>query len=255
MSEALPQPADCCNPCDEPTVINTPGPKGDTGTAGEDGTNGVTAYSITTSSFVQPAVNGTVTVPVSNSSWMVPTQTVYVQNGGYYEVQSRPDNASVVLKNWGYDGNTAPTLVVAQFNLVGPAGLKGADGAGGFVPGDYVLKAGSTMTGPLVYTKLIPGITALVYAASVDLDFDETDFQTLSLTGNVTFTTSNLAAGRTVTLKILSDASIRTFTFPAWIFVGTAAPASIAASKTAILSLTAFGATDASTVAAYAEQP
>jgi hypothetical protein len=71
----------------------------------------------------------------------------------------------------------------------------------------------------------------------------------------VTFTTSNKAAGKTVTLKILCDGTLRTLTFPAWVFVGAAAPANIAAGKLAVLTLTCFGTADTDIVAAYAVQP
>jgi len=97
--------------------------------------------------------------------------------------------------------------------------------------------------------------STLTYAATTDIDFTLADYRSLALTGNVTFTTSNRAAPRTVTIKILADASIRTFTFPAWKFVGAAAPASIAASKTAVLTVTAFGTADTDIVAAYAVEP
>lgn len=94
--------------------------------------------------------------------------------------------------------------------------------------------------------------TALTYAATTDVDFNLSASRTLALTGNVTFTTSNKAASKSVSIKILADGSIRTFTFPAWKFLGAAAPTGIAASKTAILSLTCFGAADTDIVAAYA---
>lgn len=119
---------------------------------------------------------------------------------------------------------------------------------------------GDTMTGALVgttatFNQLVLPPTTLTYAGTTDIDLDAPAFRTLALTGNVTFTTSNKAAGKSVTVKILADSSVRTFTFPAWIFVGAAAPASIAANKTAILTLTAFSTTDASIVAAYAVEP
>lgn len=97
--------------------------------------------------------------------------------------------------------------------------------------------------------------TALSYSATTDIDFDGNGFRTLSLTGDVTFTTSNKAAGKTVTVKILADSSTRNFTFPSWHFVGAAAPASIAASKTAVVTVTAFGTLDTDCVAAYAVEP
>lgn len=95
----------------------------------------------------------------------------------------------------------------------------------------------------------------LTYAATTNIDMDASGVRTLALTGNVTFTTSNKAAGKTTTIKILADASSRNLTFPAWIFIGAAAPTAIAAGKTAILTVTAFGTADTDIVAAYAVQP
>ena len=78
------------------------------------------------------------------------------------------------------------------------------------------------------------------------------NFRTITLTGNVTFTTSNRAAGRFVSIRILPGASSRNFTFPTdWKFVG-AKPTSIAANKVGVLSITFFGTGDIDCVAAYA---
>jgi len=96
----------------------------------------------------------------------------------------------------------------------------------------------------------------ITYAATVDLDMasHNAGYFTISLTGNLTFTTSNRAAGRTVTLRLICDGTQRTLTVPAdWKFVGSK-PANIAASKTAILSLSYFGTADTDCVAAYAVQ-
>lgn len=165
----------------------------------------------------------------------------------------------------------------------GSAGTNGADGAiwrdGAGVPanglganGDYYL---NTTDGDVYFKaagaysvvgniKGAVGATGpagtsthstLTYAATTDIDFSLADYRSLALTGNVTFTTSNRAAPKTVTVKILADASIRTFTFPAWIFVGNAAPASIAANKTAVLTVTCFGSADTDCVAAYSAEP
>ena len=97
-------------------------------------------------------------------------------------------------------------------------------------------------------------IATLTYSATTNLDFSIYDVQTLSLTGNVTFTTSNLAAGLGKVVRIICDGSPRVFTFPAWVFMTSAAPTGIAASKTAILSLLAFGGTDSTVVASYIVQ-
>jgi hypothetical protein len=58
-----------------------------------------------------------------------------------------------------------------------------------------------------------------------------------------------------VSIRILPGASARTLTFPVeWDFLGTK-PATIAANKTAVLSLTFYGTSDDDCVAAYAVQP
>ncbi len=90
-----------------------------------------------------------------------------------------------------------------------------------------------------------------ITTTTVALDLTSNDFQTISISANTTFTTSNRASGRSKTIRIITDATLRTLTFPAWIFVGTA-PTDQAASKTGILTITAFGTADTDIVAAYA---
>jgi hypothetical protein len=101
------------------------------------------------------------------------------------------------------------------------------------------------------------GYGTITYASQITLDFATRDKQmaTVSLTGNLEFLTSNLANGREVRLRLVCDATQRTLTFPTdWKFV-CLKPANIAASKVAILSLAAFGTTNADVIAAYAAQP
>jgi hypothetical protein len=91
----------------------------------------------------------------------------------------------------------------------------------------------------------------------VALDFEALDsqYRTISLTGDLELTTSNLANGRTLVLRLVCDATERTLTFPAdWPFLEDTKPATIAASKTAVLSLTAFGTANADVVVVYAAQ-
>ena len=112
-----------------------------------------------------------------------------------------------------------------------------------------------TFTAKLTLYGIIDTIAALTYSATTDIDFDLTETVTLDLTGNVTFTTSNKGAGKRKTIKILADSSTRTFGFPSWKFLGAAAPASIAANKTAVLILECFSTTDASVLATYLVEP
>lgn len=95
----------------------------------------------------------------------------------------------------------------------------------------------------------------LTYAATTDINLDAGERQSVDLTGNVTFTTSNKADGKKVVLKIKCDGTGRNFTFPSWVFIGAAAPASIAANKTALLILEAFGTNETDIIATYAVEP
>ena len=111
-----------------------------------------------------------------------------------------------------------------------------------------------TMSGIDVNGTDIDNIQNLVHDISVattSLNFAGDQLQTISIAANTTFSTANLAAGRSKTIKITTDGTLRTFTFPAWKFVGTE-PADQAASKVGILTITSFGTTDADCVAAYA---
>lgn len=95
----------------------------------------------------------------------------------------------------------------------------------------------------------------LAYAGSVALDFDSNAMQTIALTGDITFTTSNKAAGRRKVLRIVCDGTGRNFTWPSWKFVGAAGPASIAASKVARLELDCFGTAESDVLARYVVEP
>lgn len=96
--------------------------------------------------------------------------------------------------------------------------------------------------------------TAITYAATVALDMAQA-VETVSLTGNITFTTANRAAGKGKMVFITCDGTARNLTFPAtWVWLGMNAPTSIAANKKACLSLFCTGTTDASIYATYTQQ-
>ena len=89
--------------------------------------------------------------------------------------------------------------------------------------------------------------------SGVDFDFDSTNaIQTLSISGNTTFTGSNYAAGKSITLFITTDGSDRDLAFPSgWIFQGTK-PTDQAASKVGTLTLLCSSTSEASVRCAYA---
>lgn len=95
---------------------------------------------------------------------------------------------------------------------------------------------------------------AITYAATVNLDMAALDgqYRTITLSGgNLTFTTSNRAASRTATIRLIGDSSLRSLNFPAgWKFIG-AKPTNLAIAKTAVLSVSFFGTADTDAVAAY----
>ena len=113
----------------------------------------------------------------------------------------------------------------------------------------------STVSGILTSKNVAINVNTLATATGTqNLDFTSEGYLTHSITGNITYTASNYAAGKSLSVRITSDATQRNLTFPAsWVFVGSK-PTAIAASKKAILSVTSFGATEAETVAAYAVQ-
>ncbi|MEO6571602.1 MAG: hypothetical protein ABIO83_08640 [Ilumatobacteraceae bacterium] len=79
-------------------------------------------------------------------------------------------------------------------------------------------------------------------------------YVTHDLTGNVTYSAKYRGPGFTTTIKIAAGGGARTFTFPAgWVFVN-GKPTGIASGKTGILTITWFGTTEASALAAWAVQ-
>ena len=99
--------------------------------------------------------------------------------------------------------------------------------------------------------------TGLGTSGTVNLDMASLHgtIQTITLSGNPTFTTLNRAAGREVTLVLAAGGSTRTITWPSWLAVGAALPTSLASGKTLVVSVTCTDTTDAATIAASAVQP
>lgn len=115
--------------------------------------------------------------------------------------------------------------------------------------------SGLTTGSEPTFSNVIVTASTLTYASTTAIDFSADGNQTLTLAGDVTITTSNLAAGRSKTIRLIASGGSRAITWPSWVPVGAALPASLASGKTAILTATSFGTTDANVVAAYAAQP
>ena len=96
----------------------------------------------------------------------------------------------------------------------------------------------------------IRNLIQTISTSGVDIDFDEEELQTISIAANTVFTTSNLVGGKSKVLKITTDATLRTLTFPAWDWISEI-PVDQIASTNGYLTLTSYSTTDANVVAAY----
>lgn len=105
------------------------------------------------------------------------------------------------------------------------------------------------VTAQLAARNVSLGHSGLAFATTTEIDFSGEGFHSVALTGDITFTTANLAPGRTKTIRIIGDASPRARSFPGgWSFVGVSVPPSLTAGKAAMLTLTSFATTDADAV-------
>lgn len=115
-------PSSCCRPCPDVQTEEVPGIEGDPGIDGVDGTNGVNAYTITTADDNLPAVSGTVTIDVADTSWMVVGQILFVENWGFVEVTAILSATQVTVENLGYSVNAAPGTPCGNGAGVSPGG-------------------------------------------------------------------------------------------------------------------------------------
>jgi hypothetical protein len=176
----------------------------------------------------------------------------------------------------GPQGPQGPTGATGATGPQGPQGPAGSDATATPLSNATPQSPGTAAAGtsssaaredhvhslPAVATTTTAGLmpassfAAITYAADVELDMATLDGQvrTISLTGNLSLTSANRAAGRSVTLRIIADGTQRTLTFSSgWVFIGSK-PANIAASKTGVLSLTFFGTDSTDAVAAWGVQ-
>ena len=95
----------------------------------------------------------------------------------------------------------------------------------------------------------------ILVSGNVVLNFGSFGSKRITLTSDTTFSAVGYGYGSRLELRILCDATPRNLVWPAWKFVGGAAPTSIAANKTALLQLWAFGLAESDIVARYLVEP
>lgn len=200
-----------------------------------------------------PTLTGTIGAASMTLSSLTAGRVTFAGTSGLLSDDSDMTFAADTLTVTKIVGSTSITdtgLTATRITFAGTAGLLSDDADLTFA------------TDTLTVTREVAGNVAITVTATGSItgsnavDFSGVGFLDWTMTGNVTFTTSNLVAGKSVTLRLLASGGTRTLTFPGtWIFVGAAAPASLASGKYAILTLTSFSTTDANVVAAYAAQP
>lgn len=96
----------------------------------------------------------------------------------------------------------------------------------------------------------IASLTPTTGSVEIDFTANHHRYLTHALSGTVTYSAVNVAAGKTVTIKVVAGGGTRTLNFPAWVFLGTE-PTEIASGKIGILTVTYFDNTDANAIAAW----
>lgn len=105
--------------------------------------------------------------------------------------------------------------------------------------------APKTFTGSVMRTT--PVGTGLGTTGTVNLDFAALvgSLQTITASGNITFTASNYAAGRAFELRIAAGGATRTLAWPAtWVAYGAALPTSLASGKILTVAIRSTGTTE-----------
>lgn len=139
MSQALPTNLpDCCSaPCEEPAVVNVPGPQGEAGTNGSNGTDGTNAFTDLTAQFTMPAEGANVTINVTDSAWATIGQPVFIQFAGTMQVMAKPSATQLTVNNLAdtggdeYPNNAAPGTNIPNGSTVSPSGFDGQKGEDG----------------------------------------------------------------------------------------------------------------------------
>ena len=220
-----------------------------------------------TEGVVVPTSSGAPSTTIADGAIAVDStnHALYFRSGSTWRLQTSGGGATGPTGPTGATGPTGPSGIVESASAPESTNVLWLDTD---EPGDAVIPIGGTTGQVLVknstsdydasWGQATPAVgTSLGTSDTVDLNMATLNgtYQSIALAGNITFTTSNRAAGRSVTVRLSAGGSSRTLAFPAWVFVGATAPTSLASGKTGLLTVTFFDTTDAGAVAAWAAQP
>lgn len=177
--------------------------------------------------------------------WATDQATTYYCDGATWQ-RVLPD----VVKVHGNEVHSSAFLTSADVSDITDHGL--LSGRGDDDHTQYALASGTrAFTGEVSAPDVKLDLSFAAGTGTVTLDFSGAGLYAQNLSGNVTYVSSSLGIGRSVTVRV-SSSVLRTLTFPTgWRFVGVK-PTEIAAGKVGVLALTSFGTTDTDVVAAWA---
>lgn len=148
------------------------------------------------------------------------------------------------------------TQTFSNLNVNGP-NMNVSSGTTVTNSGTIILNGSSTYTaGTTVgfYNQTFQ-VGALTSTTPLYLNLTNQCYQTVALTNNATLASTNRAAGRGITLKLLASGADRSLVFPAWVFIGSAPSTNISSGKIGLLSVQFFGTNETDGVAAFSVQP
>lgn len=179
------------------------------------------------SSFTQPAAGGIVAgVFIAGDPVLTRDEIIYFLNYGTYRVVSNASVEQGLLRRYDLQliGSMGPLTIPRGVALISESD-------------------GTTHA-------------ALPYSPSIALNFFESDYRTLNLTGNISFNAQRHAPAKSITVAIRNNGTPHSMSFPpSWVWLGAVGrPTLIAANKTGVLSITCFGTSDADVIAVWSAQ-
>jgi hypothetical protein len=118
--------------CPPVEIVSIPGAQGSTGAAGTNGTNGINSFAITNANLTIPTTGTNTTVSVTNASWTVVGQVVYISDGtnaAHFQVTAIQTSPPVLTINaLGNTGDSSATTVINTGAMVVPSGVQGPSG-------------------------------------------------------------------------------------------------------------------------------
>lgn len=198
--------------------------------------------------------------PLVNDIWFdnnVPT-TVRRWNGSEWRAVGAPQNTTTFIQDTlASRPDAGPAYQGSFFWATDIESLSYCDGyvwIEEFQPKYAKLDSEPEFTGNLKTPNAVLGVQAIGTSGGVtNLNFDWPAYLVHDISNHTTYTTSNLGAGKTLTIKVAATTNLKLTFPPEWTFLGLK-PTSIQSGKTGVLTVTSFGDTNADCVATWGTQ-